>query len=89
MNYKQDKRETINGSRIVRKFPILRDSWEMDNVGYITEDGNVYTTNHETIVEYHKSEMLADMADALEMMQGIQEALSCAYGIKKTITVEQ
>ena len=39
------KKEDVPGV-VVREFLILREGWEMDNLGWITEDGKVYTTSH-------------------------------------------
>lgn len=36
----------IDGSKIVHEFLILREGWEMDNYGWVTEDGRIWETSH-------------------------------------------
>ena len=38
-------RERVPGN-VVDEFVILRSGWEMDNIGWITDDGRVFTTSH-------------------------------------------
>ena len=34
-------------SKVIHEFTIMREGWEMDNLGWITIDGRVFTTSHE------------------------------------------
>ena len=70
--YKNEKM-TINS---VLEFPILRIGWEMDNVGWITEDGKVYTTSHESrFQEMIKEELQALINVSEESLLGLKKAL--------------
>ena len=40
------RRGEIEGVKVQTEFLILREGWEMDNWGWITADGKVYTTSH-------------------------------------------
>ena len=36
----------IDGVPIIHTFTILYEGWEMDNLGWVTSDGRVWTTSH-------------------------------------------
>ena len=39
-------KKVIDGSRVIYEFTILHDGWEMDNRGWVTKDGRIFTTSH-------------------------------------------
>ena len=72
--------EEIDGSRVKSTFAILHSGWEMDNVGWITEDGRVWTTSHGGA----PYEMGAD-----ELREKISEILSSLDGLINASTGDQ
>ena len=43
---KPNPSKEIDGSRTIHEFLILHEGWECDNLGWVTEDGRVWTTSH-------------------------------------------
>ena len=46
---------TINGSPVVHTFMVLNHEWECDGEGWVTEDGRVWTTDHQSPYETNTS----------------------------------
>lgn len=61
---------------IKSEFVILHDGWEMDNRGWITTDGKVYTTNHggDHVYEMSLGEIDGKIAEADYSLQGLKKA---------------
>ena len=66
---------TIDGSPIVYTFTILHIGWEMDNYGWVTQDGKVWTTNHGNIHEIKKDQIVRLMEAPIKSLNGINAAL--------------
>ena len=47
----------IAGSKVVLKFEIPHCGWEMDDVGWVTEDGRIWETNHGGLCEMSPQEL--------------------------------
>lgn len=62
----------LGGSKIIQKFLILYDGWEMDNEGYVTEDGRIWWTSHGS---------QPFEADAGEVMEKLDETRRSANGL--------
>ena len=60
----------IDGQKVIEEFTVLHYGWEMDNTGWITEDGRVWMTSHGgrpvsvdiEVIESH----IEETADSLE-----------------------
>ena len=64
-------------SEIVLEFLILREGWEMDNQGWITEDGQVYQTSHGgRPYLMSEAEVREHIAQAERMLEGLRQALA-------------
>ena len=64
----------INGSEIVDRFTVLHERWDMDNEGYITEDGNVWLCSHGNVYRASWSEIHEYILDTQESLDGLRRA---------------
>ena len=65
----------ILGLDLHLRFTILHDGWEMDNDGYITTDGNIYTTSHGgRLYEMSLEELDRKIAEAEDSLDGLRLA---------------
>ena len=65
----------IEGSKVIHEFPIPRIGWEMDNVGWITEDGRVWTTSHgHRIHELSETEAWGCATEMRDSLDGLRRA---------------
>lgn len=71
-------RNEIDGSRVVYEFTILREGWEMDNKGWVTEDGNLFTTNHGSLCSLKPEELNQDLKNTQKSLDSILAAQSIA-----------
>ncbi len=67
----------IDGVKVVHEFKVLWHKWECDGYGWITEDGRAWLTSHGKRFE----------AEASELLERMEAALSCAQGIRKALAL--
>ena len=71
----------LGGSRVTQEFRILHDGWEADNVGWVTEDGRVWTTSHAgSPYEMSDSELDEKIGETVSSLQGLMEARKVSSG---------
>ena len=70
------KRTEIEGSKVIHEFVILREGWEMDNYGWVTEDKKIFSTNHGVLVEMDREELWDLIQSANKMLYGMHAAMS-------------
>ena len=63
--------EEIEGSRVVLTFTILRKGWEMDNDGWVTEDGGVWTTSHGGLLRLDAGSLEWHIRETRESLDGL------------------
>ena len=51
------KQHEIDGKKVVYEFIVLHKGWEMDNEGWVTEDGRMWCTNHGGLYEMGATEL--------------------------------
>ena len=74
---------TRDGEKIIESsFIILHKGWEMDNHGWVTKDGLVYTTTHGG-TPYHmgQPEIEKHIAETASSLTGLRAALAVAVGL--------
>ena len=67
--------EYINGSRVLETFVILHEGWEMDNQGFILEDGTVWTTSHGKLYQMEVGEAVENIKELSTSLAGWSRAL--------------
>ena len=65
----------IDGSKVVKKFSVLRLHWQDDGYVYITEDGRVFRTIQGRIVKMSAEDIVNHMEEANEALDDYQIAL--------------
>ena len=70
-----EKRTEIDGKRVIHEFSVLWNGWEMDNQGWITEDGRAWMTNHGHLSEVNASSIHARAQVAMQSAQELMKAL--------------
>ena len=58
--------EEIDGSKVVLQFEIPHTGWEMDNAGWITEDGRAWETSHGTCPIEMTPQELAELDERVD-----------------------
>lgn len=76
MSERERNQERHIPSGVRERFTILHAGWELDNVGWIANDGSVYTTNHGG-APYPMSmdELKAKIEETKESLHGLVRAL--------------
>lgn len=72
------KRDIIRGSDVVYEFKVLHHEWEVDGYGWVTEDGRVWHSNHNSIHEISISELASLMDEPLNSIMQIRKAIRIA-----------
>ena len=57
-------------------FVIMHKGWELDNKGWVMDDGSVFTTNHMTVCEM----------TAADIVHHISKTESCLFGLNLALT---
>ena len=60
---------------IIHEFTILHEGWEMDNLGWVMDDGRIYTTNHGGECEMPRQALLHKIKETKDSLRGLEKAL--------------
>lgn len=66
--------KTIDGSQLVCRYTVLREGWEFDEQGWVTEDGRVWGTSHGQVVELSLDEFEEEMATVAASLKSMKAA---------------
>ena len=61
--------------KVIETFTILHFGWEMDNIGWITDAGEVYSTSHGGLHKLNISEVRNFLKETKESLSGLENAL--------------
>ena len=75
------KYHEINGAKVIHEFVILREGWELDNFGWVTEDGEVFSTSHGGEPRY--------LMTGTELLGYIEEHESALAGLRKALHLKK
>lgn len=70
----------IDGSAVVRKILLLREGWELDEDGWILEDGRVFGTNHNRLCELDEADIERVMEKVAASLSGLIAARAAMKG---------
>ena len=59
----------------VYKFSILHKGWELDNKGWIMQDGRIFTTSHTSVYEMSAAELERKIVETQRSLDGLRYAL--------------
>ena len=66
----------IDGSKVAKRFKILRHQREHDGYGYLTEDNRIFTTDCEAeVIKIDEKEMMGYANEAQRALEDYEEAL--------------
>ena len=75
----------IEGSQVIHEFTILHHGWEMDNTGWVTAAGKVYTTSHGgKPYQMEPGELDGHIRDTAASLKGLQTAREKSAGAAGT-----
>lgn len=74
------EKTAIDGSPVIRKILLLRESWEDDEAGWILEDGRVFGTNHGALCEMDEVDIERVMEKVAAALSGLLEARAAVKG---------
>lgn len=73
------KHTEIDGSKVVEEFVVMRPGWEMDELGWITEDGRVWETSHGSgPIEWELEEIIAKLVETQDGVHSLIRAAQAA-----------
>ena len=68
------KKTEIEGLKIIYEFTVLHNGWDMDNKGWITQDGRVWLTDHGALYSADETEISSLIETTIESLQGLWRA---------------
>ena len=73
MESEDEKVTEIEDRKVIHHFTVLHEGWELDNDGWVTDDGRVWMTNHGSLYE----------TDEEELQGHLKRIQDCAGSIRK------
>ena len=75
--------EQISKLKVISEFLILHEGWEMDNQGWVLEDGSLRATNHGGLYVMDQRELEGFLRTTKEVVTGLEDAVALADLIRR------
>ncbi len=75
----------IQGQTVLMRFLILHEGWAVDNVGWVTTDGRIWTTIEGKMNEIRPQDMEYLFKQSMEFNEGLVDAIRLSREMKERI----